>query len=385
MKFTVDLKAFRAQLAIVGKMVPAKTFIPVLSCVKIVTNDDRIMVGASNMDMSAEVQLAADVMTEGAACVNFASLAAFCAVAKGTLLEIDATPQVASVRCGKATLALSPLPAEDFPVIAPAAEDLVTVDAPTFLRALKFAVAAAAEDDPARTYLQGAALIEGDDCVTVWGTDGTMLHRGVLHGLPRVGGGGILPTAAVTFMLAAADKSDTLRVSVNERGWHMVTGDLRAWGKMVDGVYPSAQRVVDSLGAPKQVIVAPRDEITGAMNVAGVGADDDKKLSRPFIMRAAAGEPVVIRGTRAAAGVVRAGRAETDTRAVADAVMKISAGKVGDTLSCMPNGEVVVSAHGDFNGIGAMRIEPAQQDAALSMLAVIVAIRATEAELADVG
>ena len=66
MIFTVEAKDFRAALQIAGRVIPSKSPWPILTNLKIVTNDDRVTLTGSNGDMTFEADVPAEIETEGA-------------------------------------------------------------------------------------------------------------------------------------------------------------------------------------------------------------------------------------------------------------------------------------------------------------------------------
>ena len=382
MKFQADMKAFRAALAAAGKVIPTKTPIPVTLCVKIATNDNRIVLTGTNLDMTFEMEMGADVLTEGATCIDFAPLSAFCAAAKTDSVMIEADNRRATIKAGKSRIALSTRDPLDFPSYIPADGDLVTVDPATFVRAVRFCVAAAS-DQETQYYLNGVAMMEQGGRVQAWGTDGHALHHADLTSIAAIGGGGILPTEAALFLIGAAEKSDSLSVMVGGHGWHMRTGPIRAWGKVVDGTFPDAQRVVDSFTGWSEFLTAPQAEIAQALTIAACGADTSAAKTKSLVVSSQLGGPVTFRGARGAAGIVHAGRAETETKATADTGFAVSSVLVQSALSAMAS-PVVVLSHTGRDGTSSLRIVPAQANANLAMQSIIMGIRAGAEDLADV-
>lgn len=377
MKFSADMKAFRAALAIAGKIVPNKSPIPVALCVKLITNDSRVTVSGTNFDLTFEMQVPAEVETEGVACINFATLNAFCAAAKTDSLTIESDKQQAIVRAGKSRIAIAALDPREFPNYQPAEGDMVSVDGPTFCTALRFCAEAASTDET-RYYLQGPCLKEVAQGVDIWGTDGHSMHHARIPDLPAVGGGGILPSEAVGIICNMGEKASDLQVMISERGWHSQAGTVRAWGKVIDGSFPDMQRVIDGFKDWDDVLAAGKDEIAHALSIAACGADTTNK-ARSLIIRADAGTPAIVRGARGAAGIVSAGRAETETLAIGTILMAVSAELISRAVNAIPGQDIVLARSGDM----AARVRPSQESAVYSTEAIVMGIRATEAELAD--
>jgi len=379
MKFTVDAKPFRAALAAASKIVPSRGTLPVLSHVLIDTNDSRITITGTDMDQALEQTVAAEVATEGAACINLAALSGFCAAAKGDQIEIDVTGGSAAIKSGRSRITLSTLPADAFYHMPASEGDTFTVDAPSFAHALRFCVSAASREE-SRYYLCGVYLHSEPEGLMFWGTNGYALHHAEISGFGDIGGGGIVPTDAVSVMCSILDRGGLPRVMVNDRAW-LIEGDcIRAWGKVIDGTFPDARRVMDQFSGWTRIVTAEVEDISSAIGVATCGTDVLANKSRGLSIIAKDGDPVVIRGARGSAGVVSAGRAETDALAQATAACAVSSELLAATVANIGVDVLAVSIAEDG---GAVRVDPAQGNAVLTLAAVIIGMRANEGELTD--
>ena len=378
MIFTVDMKALSGALALAGKVIETKSTMPVILNVRIATNDNRITLTGTNLDTTFEAVVPAEVATEGVTAVPFATLAAFCSAAKGERLTFEAKGYQVTVKSGRSRITLAAIDAADFPLMAAPPGDLVAVDAPTFTSALSFC-AAAASDEEVRYYLNGPYLQETAEGAVIWGTDGHALHRAELPGLPSCGGGAIIPKDAVSMILSICDKATEARVLVTGRGWMVSSGDLRAWGKVIDGSFPDCNRVLSGFKDWEGFIRIGKDELTSALTVAGCGSDTMEKRSKAMIIKGQEGAPLIVRGSKAASGVISAGRAETMTPCDGNAALCVSSELLRRAITAMGEPEIALAAAGST----AIRAEPVQANSAVRKMALIMGIRASEQELAD--
>lgn len=382
MIFTCDTKAFRAALAVAGKVVPAKSPWPILMNLKLVTNDDRVTLIGSDGDTTFEMDVPAAVQTEGAAAVPFAPLATFVNAAKGDQITATVENGQASLKAGRSRIALSAPSVDDFPIYTPPEGAPVAVDAETFSAALRFC-AAAASDEETKFNIGGPHICEHGGAVDVWGTDGKAMHHARLAALPAIGGGATIPGAAVTIILGILDRAEDARAMVSDRGWHVLAGSVRAWGKVVDAKYPDMRQIVSKMGDFARIAVPSQDDLSGAITVATCGADSDSAKSRNVIVIADEGKPVVIRGQKGIAGVIHAGRAEMDETAKATARGVLASRLLVTAIAGMKGGEIAIDV-GTVGTAAAFRLAPAQISATLEMSALIMSQRFSEAEMADV-
>jgi len=380
MKFTCDTKAFIAAMAVAGRVVPQKAPWPILLNLKIVTNDDRITLIGSDSDVTFEMDIPAQIEIEGAACIPFAPLAKFASATKaGSLVVEEANDQV-TLKASRSKITLSTGELGDYPNYRPVEGDTVALDGVTFCHALRFC-ASAVEANEVKYHIGGAHFREEAGSVDVWGTDGNVFHHASLADLGGIGGGGTVPLAAAAIILSIAEKAETIRFAISERGWHLEAGSIRAWGKVIDGIYPDMKRVASQFDGWEEFTIVGRDDIANAITVATCGSEADSNKATSIVVRSADGGPVVFRGRRGGAGVVHAGRAELEALGRKNFSGVVSSRYLSGALSGMKNDDFSLACDADGRGL---RVEPAQKSATLTMSAVIMAIRASEAEMADV-
>jgi DNA polymerase III sliding clamp (beta) subunit (PCNA family) len=342
------------------------------------TNDDRITLTGTDLDLTFEADVPARIETEGETAIPYATLAAFCAAAKSTEISLELAGHSVTVKSGRSRIGLSAVDPRDFPNVDQIEGDLVTVDIPTITKALRFCAAAASESE-ARYYLQGPFVQETGDDVTIWGTDGHAMHRAVLPQMPKLGSA-ILPMGAVNIILTMADKADELRMRLSDNGWAAQVAGLRAWGKVIEGTFPDCQRIMDSVTDLTEIAVSPRDDFANALSVAACGAEIVDEKTKGLIIKAVTGQPIIVRGGRAAADVTQAGRAEMEAEARGDAAFRISSLLLSQAVNALGAEDIALLYNGDLSAI----LEPVQQSATINLRALVMGMRASEAELADV-
>lgn len=385
MMFIADTKEFRTALQIAGRVIQSKSPWPVLECLKIVTNDNRITVIGSDANTTFEADLSAEVQTEGVACIPFGTLQKFIASAKADQCKVAVEDRAAKISAGRSRIALGVWPESDYPNYRPADGDPISLDRDTFCAALRFALAAAT-DDEVRYSIAGPNFSEGADGISVWGTDGSSAHLAKISGVTQIGGGGTVPRPGAHVALSVAEKAESVAFMVCNRGWHLATPNVRVWGKVIDAAFLDMERMVASFPEWSDIAVAPRSHVSDAVNLATCGAAIDAKKSRSLILRAEQGQPIVLRGKSADSGVIHAGRAEVEVEAKADFAGPVVAKYLASALAGIDGDDVVIEgAYWPDSTMGrAIRIKPAQQSATLEMMAMISALRASEAEVADV-
>lgn len=370
MKFECDTKPLNAALAQLGRVIGEKSPIPVLRNVKVATQDDRILLTGTDMDTTIEAIVPAQVGEAGAACLPFHTLQKFAKSAKGTAVAVAMTDHSAVVKCGRGRIALHVMDAADFPNLVPSEGDPASVDGKTLMDALKFCLSAV-EDSEVAFHIAGVNLAPSLAETAVWGTNGKACHRSVVDAIVP-GGGGTIPVAGVATILGIMAAADTVEIAVSDRGWHIVTPGLRAWGKVIAAQYPDMVRVLGQFKSWADVAEIEAEDFSGALGIASCGADIDSQKSRNVVLRAEAGGNITMRGFKPTGDVTHSGRAEMDATATGPLAIVLNSRMLAP-----------VAALGRFalksaEGGTAVRMSAGQHEA------VIMAIRASEAEMADV-
>lgn len=378
MKISIEAKPFAQALQFAGRVIDAKPVWPIMSNIKLIANDASLTLIGTNGDTTLEMDSPATVLTSGAVCVPFDTLAKFVAAAKGGTVEIEQSGSGVTVKSGRGRIVLSGARVEEFPLNLPAPGEPVTMDAASLCSALRFCVAAAS-DSEVQYHLKGVCLRENSG-LEFWGTDGHRMHHAKMQDQPGIGGGGIIPTDAVAVISSIIEKADLAHMLVTETGWHVVCGPVRAFGKVIDGSYPDCSRPVQMFSkSATDVLSASRDDLIGAITVASVGANADVNKSRSMVLRADKGGPLVARGLKGVDGVLHAGRAETEAVALVDFSGVANAAYLTATINTMGAPNVVLS----YSSEGGFLVRPAQDSATMRMFALIVGIRVSDAEMAD--
>lgn len=382
---SIDTKEFRAALQLVGRAISAKAPWPVLTHVKITTNDNRITLTGSNGDLTLETEVAAAIDTEGGFCLPFATLYKFISSARSETCKISVENHQAKVSASRNRITLATLDTDDFMVVPPIEADLATLDPHSFCAALKFCMAAAG-DDEVRYNIAGVNISQHDDGVHLWGTDGHSAHQAIMvapNAFPE--SGATLPRDACTVVLSAIEKSSNVEFMIAENGWHLATKRARSWGKVIDATYPEVQRMLARFAEWSEIVSVEKAVISDAVTVATCGSEADTSKNHNVIFRSSRGENIVMRGMKTLGGVVQAGRSEVKVNAASDFAGGISAKYISAAVAGIESQMVrIEKANMDDSENAGIRISDAQDSATLSMSATIMAMRVSDAEMADV-
>lgn len=280
MKLTISKEDLIAGLQAVQNVVGSRTTLPILSNVLLQTQEGRLALTATDLDVTVSCTVEAKVAKEGATTLPVRKL--FSIVRElGTLeleLEVD-DKNSCSLTSGAAFFKINGLAAEDFPPL-PTFGDSRRVSLPQdkvkgMLRRTSFAVST----DEARYVLNGLFLSFREHKVTMVATDGRRLALTDEEvDIPTESQGEIIvPTKAINELTRLLQDKGEVQITLGD---NQVAFNMRAEGaldvlvvsKLVDGAYPNYQQVIPR--ESKERIPLVREELVQALRRAELMTSD---------------------------------------------------------------------------------------------------------------
>ena len=177
MKLVCSQKALAEGLAIVGRAVPTKSPLPVLSNVLLSTEGDRLKLVGNNLEMAISAWVIGDVAEQGAVTLPAHLLSDFVASLSGGDVQMTLRPgtKTMNLKCGRYEANINGVDAEDFPAIQTVGEGTTCQVSARVLRSAIAQAAFAAATDETRPVLSGV-LVTLDEDLTLAAADGFRLH-----------------------------------------------------------------------------------------------------------------------------------------------------------------------------------------------------------------
>jgi DNA polymerase-3 subunit beta len=293
-------------LNIVGRVVPAKSTLPVLSNVLLATDEGRLKLAATNLEMAMTVWIGARVETEGAITLPARVLSEWTSLLdRDQQIDMTLNPRNKKVqfKCGRYESNISGIDAEDFPPI-PAVEEgaSVLLEAPLLKDAVTQVVFAAAQDD-SRPVLAGVLLkLEGSSPSADSEPPPTLNGaKGKGHRLTLAAADGFrlavrtvdLPDAQqeLNMIVPARSLAELARVLPDDEGKLVELaatpnrsqvlfkfGDIQMVSRLVEGQFPDYSRIIPQ-EAKTKALLGTR-ELLQATKAASVFARDNSMIVR---------------------------------------------------------------------------------------------------------
>lgn len=249
-------------LSIVGRAVASRSTLPVLSNVMLATDNGRLKLSATNLELGINCWVGAKVEEEGATTVPARLLADFVNSLPPERIDMELVvrTQTLNARCARFEANIKGMDAQEFPIIPTAGDGESAIRlAPEDLRRMIDQVAFAAATDESRPILTGVlARFEGDR-LTLAAADGFRLSvRNAPIGQSLDQPIEVIIPARALGELAriAADQEDQVDVIItparNQILFHLNDVDLVS--QLIEGKFPDYNQIIPSGHATRTVL-----------------------------------------------------------------------------------------------------------------------------------
>ncbi|HEY3477040.1 MAG TPA: DNA polymerase III subunit beta [Anaerolineales bacterium] len=251
MKVTVLQENLARGLSVVAKAVSPRSTLPVLANILIASDEGRLRLSATNLEMGITCWISARIDEEGSTTVparTFSDLVSTLPIDQ-VLLKLDSSTQTLNVRGGTSTNDIKCIDAQEFPPLpVPDFEGAVQINVGDF-REMIHQVAFAASSDEARPVLMGVLVQVDQDKLTMAAADGFRLsvRKAVLSTPSPSPVSAIVPAQALKELARVATDSEEPIYMVMPKGRGQVVfrvKDVEVVSQLIDGTFPDFQQII---------------------------------------------------------------------------------------------------------------------------------------------
>jgi DNA polymerase-3 subunit beta len=251
MKVTVLQENLARGLGIVSKAVSPRSTLPVLANVLVASDEGRLRLSATNLEMGITCWIPARIEEEGSITVPARTFSDLVSTLPGdqVLLKLDVQTQTLNVRGGTSTNDIKCIDAQEFPPLpVPDLEGAVQINSGDF-REMIHQVAFAASSDEARPVLMGVLLQVEKDKLTMAAADGFRLsvRKAVLSTPTPAPVSAIVPAQALRELARVATDGEEPIYMVLPKGRGQVVfrvKDVEVVSQLIDGTFPDYQQII---------------------------------------------------------------------------------------------------------------------------------------------
>lgn len=238
-------------LNIVSRAVSPRSTLPVLANVLLATDEGRLRLSATNLEMGITCWIGARIEEEGSTTVPARTFSDLVNALTGdqVALSLDVSTQTLNVRCGPSNTDIKCIDAQEFPPL-PALEldGAIRINVAEF-KEMVHQVAFAASTDEARPVLQGVLIQVDGEQITLAAADGFRLsvRKANLSQPAAQSVNVIVPARALNELarIIADGENELLMLVPKGRGQVIFRcGDVELVSQIIEGTYPDYQSII---------------------------------------------------------------------------------------------------------------------------------------------
>jgi DNA polymerase-3 subunit beta len=251
MKVTVLQENLARGLSIVSKAVSPRSTLPVLANVLIASDEGRLRLSATNLELGITCWIPARIDEEGSTTVPARTFNDLVSTLPGDQvnLKLDVKTQTLNVRGGTSTNDIKCIDAQEFPPLpVPDLNGAVQINSGDF-REMIHQVAFAASTDEARPVLMGVLVQVDKDNLTMAAADGFRLsvRKAILSSPTPAPVSAIVPAHALKELARVATDGEQPIYMVLPKGRGQVVfrvKDVEVVSQLIDGTFPDFQQII---------------------------------------------------------------------------------------------------------------------------------------------
>ncbi|GAA4361088.1 DNA polymerase III subunit beta [Paeniglutamicibacter cryotolerans] len=242
MKFRVEKDVLAEAVSWTARSLSQRPPSPVLSGILITAASGTVSLAGFDYEISAHLEIGADVVEEGTILVSGKLLAEICRSLPQSTATVETDGSKVTITCGRSRFHLATMPVADYPELPVLPEVSGVVDGEAFAQAVSQVIVAASRDDTL-PILTGVKMEIEDDLITFLATDRYRLAMREVRWKPSTPG---LSTSALVKAKTLSEVAKTLgnagelKIALGE-GNELIgfeSGSRRTTSLLVDGDYP---------------------------------------------------------------------------------------------------------------------------------------------------
>ncbi|WP_204806167.1 DNA polymerase III subunit beta [Mycobacterium riyadhense] len=289
LKFRLVRESFADAVSWVAKNLPARPAVPVLSGVLLTGSEDGLTISGFDYEVSAEVQVAAEIASPGSVLVSGKLLSDITRALPNKPVDFYVDGNRVALTCGSARFSLPTMAVEDYPTLPTLPEETGTLPAELFAEAISQVAIAAGRDDTL-PMLTGIRVEISGETVVLAATDRFRLAVRELTWTalsPDIEASVLVPAKTLAEAAKAGPDGSDVRLSlgagpgVGKDGLLGISGNgKRSTTRLLDAEFPKFRQLLPA----EHTAVATIDvaELTEAIKLVALVADRGAQVRMEF-------------------------------------------------------------------------------------------------------
>lgn len=270
-------------LSIVGRAVATRTTLPITQNVLLVTDQSRLKLTATNLEIAISCWIGAKIEEEGAITVPARLLTEFISSLPSDRVDITLSHRNLQLRCARFEARISGVSAEDFPPIPQVGDGAAAKVEVDNLRLGINQVVFAAATEESRPVLTGVHTEFNGDKFTLAAADGFRLAVHTTSLLSPIGEmtAVIIPARALTELSRLlADQEEPIEITINQKKSQVLfhLKNIEMVSQLIQGVFPNYSQLIPQSYTTRAVVDVA--EFSRATRMASIFARDGGGIVR---------------------------------------------------------------------------------------------------------
>jgi len=246
MKLQVTQENLHKALTNVSRVASSRSSLPVLSNVLIKTNDKRLTLAATNLDIAVTEHIGAKITQQGAITVPARLMQDLIASLPAGPLDMEVTENKMVLEAGRFTSSINGVSADEFPAMPTLTKSQEISIETSELRDSLSQVLFTASSDEARPVLTGVYIYEDGNKLTFAATDSYRLAEKQIS-MKAPGLSLLIPAQSLQEVLRVLkDESQQITIAYDEQQARFTVDETEIVTRLIEGTYPDYKRLLPS-------------------------------------------------------------------------------------------------------------------------------------------
>ena len=279
MKFETTLSTLLEATSITSRFTEKKNNLPVLSCVLLVVEGNRIILRATNLECGVEVVIPAKVSSDGIAAVPASVLNGFLSNTRGKTVSAAIAGELFKIETERAQASIKTLSHDDFPVLPRvSAEHSFKIKSGDFVRAIR-SVVHCASMSAIKPELQSVLIYGEAGKLIAAATDSFRLAEKTV---PLRAGGSVpemlIPARNAAELVRILENVNAeIELYYNDNQISVQTDGVYYTSRLLDGSFPKYRQILPKSFTTEAVVL--REDMAGALKSLSIFADKFAQVS----------------------------------------------------------------------------------------------------------
>ena len=243
MKLSIKQDNLAKALNAVGRIATARVGLPILANVLIRTDENKLIVAATNLEVAIITKLNAQIKEQGAIAVPARLLTEFVGNLPHTNIDLETDETKLKISAGGYKSVINSTVADDYPALPNSAEEHSFTIAADLLKSAISGVALVAGNDVTRPILTGVYFYSTDGQMYMAATDGYRLAERKIIKLDN-DFAAIIPSSTLADVTRLINNEKEITVKYNDEQITFVTGETSITSRLIDGKYIDYQQLI---------------------------------------------------------------------------------------------------------------------------------------------